>query len=101
MTAACNFDTMPGADPVLWHGYSDCIKDCYATGCPDSKLGNGVCDQGNINTECNSNECAWDWGDCGYCAPGCFRYMLENKQCDEDCDVDECGYDDGFCVRFR
>ncbi len=96
MNQVCRFDA--GVDDTVqdWHSYSDCHKVCLATGCPDSKLGNGVCDEGTFYIECNSNECGWDWGDCGYCAPGCFKSMIEDRSCHEPCNKLICAFDDGL-----
>jgi hypothetical protein len=44
---------------------SDCYVDCIAT-CQASLLKNDVCD-----SACNSAECGYDLGKCGYCAKGC------------------------------
>ena len=56
MTAACEFDR------------NDCASLCE---CPTQLLGNGVCDPGKDSSDCGTQECGWDFGDCGYCAYGC------------------------------
>jgi hypothetical protein len=100
MSEVCKFDSAAGTGVQYWRSYSDCFSECLAKGCPASKLGNGVCDEGIYYLECNSNECGWDWGDCGYCAQGCFKSMIENRACDEPCNNEMCDYDDGACVTF-
>jgi hypothetical protein len=44
---------------------SDCYADCIAT-CQASLLQNDMCD-----SACNSAECGYDLGKCGYCAKDC------------------------------
>lgn len=55
-------------------------------------LGNGFCDK-DLNTE----ECAWDYGDCEYCAPGCFISMINDGKCDIECYNFLCSYDNKDC----
>jgi len=73
-----------------------------APGCPDSWLGDGVCD-----SVCNVAACNYDNGDCGTntttttpsgeCAPGCPDYYLGDSECDSACNVAACNYDNGDC----
>jgi len=56
MTSPCEFDR------------NDCASLCE---CPTQLLGNGVCDPGKDSSDCGTQECGWDLGDCGYCAYGC------------------------------
>jgi hypothetical protein len=44
---------------------SDCYMDCLAT-CEVGLLKNDVCD-----SACNTAECGYDLGNCGYCASDC------------------------------
>jgi len=77
--------------------YGEC-----APGCPDSWLGDGVCD-----SVCNVAACNYDNGDCGTntttttpsgeCAPGCPDYYLGDSECDSACNVAACNYDNGDC----
>lgn len=63
MTVACGFDFVaPHVSPCL----EECGKHCQT-----SRLENEICDTGMRYAECNSRDCAWDYGDCGYCAQGC------------------------------
>ncbi|OMJ72055.1 hypothetical protein SteCoe_29587 [Stentor coeruleus] len=55
-------------------------------------LGNGFCDE-----ELNTEECAWDYGDCEYCSPGCFISMLDDGKCDSQCYNLLCSYDIKDC----
>ena len=48
MSASCEFDSRSEVDIYTWKGYSDCYKECLSTGCPKSKIGDGVCDPGKI-----------------------------------------------------
>lgn len=90
MNKPCNFDTEVGSS-----AQSDCINLCEDTGCDTSLLGNSEC-----NSECNNDECAWDFGDCAYCAQGCTEVMLGDGMCDDECYQPACGYDSGDCVSF-
>lgn len=57
------------------------------------KLGDGIC-----NPECNFASCAYDNGDCGKCASGCFENMINNGVCDPNCNIFDCGYDGNDCL---
>lgn len=94
----CNLDSLYVVkDPYqkTYFKYSDCFFDCLLT-CDYSNLANQVCDD-----ECNTKECAFDIGDCGYCAKGCTKSMLSNNICDEACQVPECNNDERDCVSFN
>jgi hypothetical protein len=68
--SACNFDYPDCVNATSnqygggWNSYGGSDDRSSATfcskGCPDSWLGDKVCD-----TRCNNAECAWDMGDCG------------------------------------
>mmetsp|Transcript_20355 Transcript_20355/g.38063 ORF Transcript_20355/g.38063 Transcript_20355/m.38063 type:complete len:193 (-) Transcript_20355:185-763(-) len=89
----CNLDTSKQvSQPYLpYFETGECIYTCLQT-CPYALLEDGTC-----NEECNSPECAYDLGDCGYCAPGCFLAMLSNKVCDDACKVEACDFDITDC----
>lgn len=62
LTALCDFD-----------GH-DCAYECL---CTRELLGNGACDAGKYHSECQTQECGWDLGDCGVCSMACncdFRF---------------------------
>ncbi|CAG9325672.1 unnamed protein product [Blepharisma stoltei] len=71
-----------------------------ASGCFNSMLGDGTCDE-----KCNNFDCEYDYGDCG-CAPGCSSYYNFTMQdwvwdksdpCKESCLVPSCLYNYGVC----
>lgn len=104
MNLSCNFDNklgnIPGKSVSELIETSDCKGHCYDLGCNFDLLGNQQCDE-----SCNSSECGYDGGDCGYCADGCnFKLgtleKLENDVCDNECNNEKCHYDRGLCVRF-
>ena len=64
MTKPCSFDSQASG--------SDCLSTC-SLACPVSGLGNHTCDPGTWQLACNTQECGWDFGDCGYCAKDCKR----------------------------
>ena len=77
--ATCTFDAHFDAGEAVDVTRSDCYGGCSVlfvcfdevsgdqTDCQLEKvLGNGKCDQ-----EYSIQECAWDMGDCGYCAQNC------------------------------
>jgi len=75
-------------------------------------IGNGVC-----NAVCNNFVCGYDRGDCcsgtacsgdlwsgitaplisSVCAPGCYAVLTGNRQCDQACNNEACGWDGGEC----
>ena len=80
MTEACNFQNLN----------IQCLRSCLETGCTLNLLMNSKCD-----SECNSNICGWDYGECGYCAKDCFIIDIEN--CPSSCNVPEC-LNNVFCI---
>ena len=89
----------------------DCaVSDCYfkyyacgycAKGCYYQDLGDGTC-----QSECNVEECNYDYGDCG-CAPGCsFIYDSSTEtfsgdsgnECVTACLVYSCHFAEPFCT---
>ena len=92
----CCYDYLTDAnsDCLLITGF-DSNSDCYTLclyHCDPSLLNNGVCD-----SQCNTRECAWDQGDCGYCAPGCTLDLLTNGICDPVCENALCMLDNYAC----
>ena len=72
---------------------SDCYQTCLDTQtCDLSLLNNTICDAG-----CNTAECGWDLGDCGYCAQNCPIALLTNDVCDEVCEGEICSFDNHAC----
>lgn len=70
-------------------------------GCDEMWLGNTICD-----SACNTTECIWDQGDCGYfgefeledlCAPGCPMSWIDDDYCDEACYNAACRWDVQDC----
>ena len=81
---------------------SDTKNDCQSL-CPCPFLSDGICDPGTIHTACNTPECHWDSGDCGYCSPGCKKYAgwesdLGNGKCETTCNTESCYWDMGDCI---
>jgi len=71
-------------------------------GCDELRLGNLMCD-----VACNTSECVWDQGDCGYygeyamedlCAPGCPNSWVDDGFCDEACFNKACEWDANDCI---
>ena len=94
-TALCGFDGGQNFNQ------SDCYQACTATASLTESLGNSECD-----LDWASEVCAWDAGDCGYCAEGCKTYAgleseLGNGECEEACNTAVCGFDGGDCVTSR
>jgi len=51
-------------------------------------------------TECiNTKGCEMLSDDCEKASPACYYSMLKNDVCDEACNVPECGFDAGKCVK--
>ena len=98
MNELCNFDS---SDAIPDKSSSGCIEICVSySRCRQELLGDGKCDAGMNNLECNMNICGWDWGDCGYCASGCSKDTIENSQtCKKECNNHDCNLHDGVCVR--
>ena len=86
MSPACAFDSA--------NSLSDCQSLCTCS----SQLSNSICDLGTLYLDCNSLECEWDGGDCGYCSPGCWERDLGDGRCDPLCDTEWCYWDMGDCV---
>ena len=66
MNLACNYDSdfvSKDKNEIFLH--TDYF---YFCNCNTTLLGNSQCD-----SECNSYECGWDLGDCGYCSSECFE----------------------------
>lgn len=89
------------AEPVAGASDVSGAWSCSA-GCDELRLGNKVCD-----VPCNTSECVWDQGDCGYageyeldetCAVGCANSWCGDGYCDEACFNTACGWDDGDCI---
>lgn len=97
MTKLCKFDSASPSDNQA----SDCYPNCSDTSCQTPLLGDGVCNNGKAKPVCNSGSCGFDFGDCGYCASGCFEDMLGNGSCDDACNVKACRYDNNDCVSAR
>ncbi|CAG9311412.1 unnamed protein product [Blepharisma stoltei] len=92
MAPYCNLDSSTPYSSPLSFKNSDCYENCiYSRGCPEELLGNSVC-----NSECNNLECGFDLGDCGYCAQGCYDYML-GSHCYKECNNSTCYYGAGIC----
>mmetsp|Transcript_16010 Transcript_16010/g.29328 ORF Transcript_16010/g.29328 Transcript_16010/m.29328 type:complete len:194 (-) Transcript_16010:1056-1637(-) len=89
----CNLDSSKQAKPpyLKYFESSDCLYTCLLH-CDYSQLENGVCNQ-----DCNTGDCAYDLGDCGYCAPGCFKDMLGNGVCEGSCNNLACDFDGSDC----
>ena len=72
----------------------------YSTCCSDpilcENLGNGVCDP-----ELNSQDCAWDQGDCGYCNENCFIEDLLDKTNSNACSSPFCHESPKFSHSIR
>ncbi|KAL1530562.1 hypothetical protein AB1Y20_001463 [Prymnesium parvum] len=73
-----------------------------APGCNELWLGNQVCDKA-----CNTSECVWDQGDCGYsgqyaiedlCSAGCPTTWVDDGYCDEACFNKACAWDEQDCI---
>jgi hypothetical protein len=95
--------------PLLFQGAFSVT--CNTKMCPSdlkviSNQGNGVC-----NFECMIDGCNYDsksgWrvedGDCyNQCVTNtmgqCDAIKLGNTQCDDGCNVPECGWDNGYCT---
>ena len=90
----CNFDSLVNCflTPSECFEYSDCYSACTSTSCNPADLGNSLCDP-----SCDSIECGWDLGDCGYCSEGCTTALLSNDVCDPVCDNLACMYDNNAC----
>lgn len=73
-----------------------------SAGCPDSWIGDGVCD-----SDCYTSGCNWDNGDCdadydddvndGYCAIDCPDSWISDGVCDSACYNSSCDWDGGDC----
>jgi hypothetical protein len=105
MHAACNFDSFDEADQILYKEQSGCLSECLRSNsrCTYEMLGNGACEKGNEQVECNAKVCGWDWGDCGYCARNCSKGLLENNLpiCAHECNNMNCYFQKEVCVRSR
>ena len=71
--------------------------------CSCSTLSDGNCDPGTQYVGCDTQECQWDGGDCGFCSSGCNIYVgwessLGNGVCDAECNTEGCYWDMGDCV---
>ena len=90
----CNFDSPVDCSKNLQQcfEFSDCYSKCVLDGCNPEHLANGVCD-----SDCNTHNCGWDAGDCGYCSNGCTTELLTNDVCDPVCDSFTCMYDNDAC----
>lgn len=80
MNEACNFQNLN----------LKCLSGCLETGCSLDQLMNSVCDD-----LCNSSQCAWDYGACGYCGPSCFIEDLHD--CTAECNISSCS-PQYFCI---
>ena len=91
MIPKCNYDSpYYSVDKYSAFMHSDCYSECD---CSQEKLMNGMCDP-----ECNNYECAYDLGDCGYCASGCFIDDLESHECKYECFNNACSeYENNQC----
>lgn len=101
MNEICNFDSPVTMGSPFQKESSDCLAICLTlSSCIFELLGDGKCDSGINNIECNSTFCGWDWGDCGYCSSGCFKNDLENSEtCKQECNHPNCNLHGGLCVR--
>ena len=109
-----------------WDG-DDCSKVKLCTPlCPESWIGDGVCDpdcnipkclsdkgdcrnvcicqnswlgDGSCDQMCNNTVCKYDGGDCveEECSPGCQPKMLADGFCDHQCNTGLCDMDKGDC----
>lgn len=59
--------------------------------CPYELIGDGVCQQGCFNLDCN-----FDLGDCG-CSPQCLKNSIGNGMCNTECLIPACDWDRGDC----
>ncbi|KAL3915198.1 MAG: hypothetical protein SGPRY_007333 [Prymnesium sp.] len=71
-------------------------------GCDEMRLGNLICDKA-----CNTSECVWDQGDCGYsgeyeleqlCSSGCPLSWVDDGYCDDACFNSACSWDAHDCI---
>lgn len=101
MNQLCNFGS-PNSEFLMTKETSPCLEQCLlSSGCSSDRLGDGKCDEGKYYTECNTDLCGWDFGDCGYCAPGCFKEDLEHAEtCKPECNNPSCNLNAGLCVKF-
>jgi hypothetical protein len=97
MIQICSFESKTPSDKTT----SDCYSDCISSSCQSSLLKDGVCNNGKVKPACNSATCGFDFGDCGYCASGCFESNLGDGICDDACNVKACRYDNNDCVSAR
>ena len=112
-----------------WDGV-DCSKVKLCTPlCPESWIGDGVCDpdcniqkcssdkgdcqyvcicpnswlgDGLCDQVCNNTVCKYDGGDCveEECSAGCRSDMLADGFCDHQCNTESCGLDKGDCTQI-
>uniref|UniRef100_A0A7S3TMJ6 Kringle domain-containing protein n=2 Tax=Emiliania huxleyi TaxID=2903 RepID=A0A7S3TMJ6_EMIHU len=82
--------------------YDDFVATSCSPGCDDLRLGNAECD-----IACNTTECVWDGGDCGYdggygfednCATACPVAWIGDGYCDEACYNSACQWDGTDCT---
>jgi hypothetical protein len=90
MTPFCGWDSPDGT-----FENSDCFVDCSYSGCDTALLGDGNCDSGKSYSACNTYYCAFDKGDCSYCADGCVKLMLRDGKVQTACENPQCNYDGG------
>jgi predicted outer membrane repeat protein len=90
----CKFDSQTELTSPYYLSFvnSDCLYDCLKD-CSMEELENDVCDEA-----CNTKECGYDLGVCGYCAKGCMESMLGDGTCNEECNTPMCYSDDGDCL---
>ena len=106
MSPACNYDSSDekSKDYKARFLSSGCLTNCIESSCSLDNLGDGTCD-----SSCNTQECGFDLGDCGYCASGCYQNytdeswdnLLSNNQKDLACNTSICMYDNnqyGWCA---
>lgn len=46
---------------------------------------------------CSEDLCSEDSSE--LCAPGCTDVLLNNTECDEQCSVKECDFDNNYCIK--
>mmetsp|Transcript_21797 Transcript_21797/g.70234 ORF Transcript_21797/g.70234 Transcript_21797/m.70234 type:complete len:537 (-) Transcript_21797:352-1962(-) len=92
-------DAVAGGDMM---DYDDFVATSCSPGCDDLRLGNAECD-----IACNTTECVWDGGDCGYdggygfednCATACPVAWIGDGYCDEACYNSACQWDGTDCT---
>jgi hypothetical protein len=90
--AICGYDSTGGTGTSLRDG--DCYETCLYSGCEmETYLGNTDCDE---DDSCNTVQCGWEQGECGYCASGCLLGIVGES--DHNTALGKaCSFDGGDC----